>query len=100
MFNIFAELDTDRLIHSLKTALACILGYLLFEKLHFDNEQWVIITIIVVMCAQLNVGSVLQKSYMRFLGTLIGAVIATLTLVLFGKDETILIGCVILAAFL
>jgi uncharacterized membrane protein YccC len=38
------------------------------------------------MCAQINVGSVVQKSYMRFLGTFSGSVIAALTLYLAGNN--------------
>ena len=50
-------------------------------------DQWLIVTIIVVMCAQLSVGSFIQKSYVRFLGTLCGSILALLTLLLFGQNQ-------------
>ena len=80
-------MDTERLTHGLKTAFACLIGFILMRAFHPYIDQWLIITIIVVMCAQLSVGSMMQKSYMRFLGTLSGSMIAALTLVIFGINE-------------
>ncbi|MGB8286286.1 MAG: FUSC family protein [Candidatus Aquirickettsiella gammari] len=79
-FQLF-RLDNDRLVHSLKTAIALLFGLLFsyFFKLPLQG-QWVLISILVVMCAQSRVGAILQKSYMRFLGTVIGAIVASLTL--------------------
>lgn len=74
-------LDSNRLIHSLKTAIAFLSGLLIARLFHFPLQgQWVLISILVVMCAQSRVGALLQKSYMRLLGTFVGAVIAALTL--------------------
>ena len=80
---------TERLTHGLKTAFACLIGFGITRALHFYVDQWLIITIIVVMCAQISVGSMIQKSYMRFLGTLIGSIIAALTLYFFNVDEVV-----------
>lgn len=82
-------IDLDRFTHGLKTALACLLGFAITKSLHFYVDQWLIITIIVVMCAQLSVGSMLQKSYMRFLGTLSGSIFAAFVLLVFGQDEIV-----------
>src|SRR3989338_7149858 len=79
--------NTERFIHGLKTALACLMGFAITKSVHFPVDQWLIITIIVVMCAQLNVGSVIQKSYMRFLGTFTGSLLAALTLLFFGTND-------------
>ncbi len=38
------------------------------------------------MCAQPSVGSVLQKSYMRFLGTIAGSFLAISYFIFFGND--------------
>ncbi|MEO8402879.1 MAG: FUSC family protein [Gammaproteobacteria bacterium] len=89
---------TERFIHSFKTALACLLGFAVAKLTHFRTEQWLIITTLVVMCAQINVGSVIQKSYMRFLGTLTGSVLAILTLQLFGANTLASIVVVTLSA--
>lgn len=80
-------IDLERVSHGVKTALACLIGFGLMRFFPFEINQWLIITIIVVMSAQLSVGSVIQKSYMRFLGTLSGSVIALLTIVFFKNDE-------------
>jgi uncharacterized membrane protein YccC len=79
----FSKLDNNRLIHSLKTAIAFLIGMFLVRVFDFPMQgQWVLISILVVMCAQSRVGAIIQKSYMRFLGTILGAVIAALTLCL------------------
>ncbi len=77
------KLENNRLIHSLKTAIAFLIGLLIVWVFHLPaHGQWLLISLLVVMCAQSRVGAVMQKSYMRFLGTLIGACIAVLTLYL------------------
>ncbi len=88
----------DRLIHSIKTALACLIGFIVGNYIHLQAVQWIVITTLVVMCAQLNVGSVIQKSYMRFLGTLLGSLLAVLALILFRNNAWINIGVVLVAA--
>lgn len=73
--------NNNRLIHSLKTAIAFLLGMLVVRFFDFPLQgRWVLISILVVMCAQSRVGALMQKSYMRFLGTVLGAIIAALTL--------------------
>jgi uncharacterized membrane protein YgaE (UPF0421/DUF939 family) len=98
----FRKLDSDRLVHSLKTAIALLFGLLISYLFKLPLQgRWVVITILVVMCAQSRVGAILQKSYMRFLGTVIGASVASLTLWLVYPNValTILILCVATAVF-
>lgn len=98
--NLIHLLQHERLIHSIKTALACLAGFIIAKYLPFRTDQWIIITILVVMCAQINVGSMIQKSYMRFLGTLAGSAIAITTLVIFGDNRDAIIVAVLLSAIL
>lgn len=91
LLTIFSFFDLNRAIHSVKTVIACLLGFAVARLLHVANQQWIIITILVVMCAQSRVGALMQKSYMRFLGTLIGGVIAALALFFFGSDLSVII---------
>lgn len=96
------RLDSDRLVHSLKTAIALLFGLLISYLFKLPLQgRWVVITILVVMCAQSRVGAILQKSYMRFLGTVIGASVASLTLWLIYPNVafTILILCLATAVF-
>lgn len=79
-------LHNDRFIHSIKTAFAVLIGFAITKSIHLPVDQWLIITILVVMCAQMNVGSMVQKSYMRFLGTLTGSLIAIATLAIFNNN--------------
>jgi uncharacterized membrane protein YccC len=83
------KLEKNRIIHSVKTALACLIGFSIVKSVNLPAGQWLVITILVVMCAQINVGSMLQKSYMRFLGTLAGSIIASLALMFLGTNAVI-----------
>lgn len=100
-FQVF-RLDNHRLIHSLKTAVAFLIGLFISYTFHFPLKgAWILISILVVMCAQSRVGAILQKSYMRFLGTIIGAIVAGLTLWLVYPNivYTTLILCLAIALF-
>ncbi|OIZ94189.1 hypothetical protein A1D18_04850 [Candidatus Rickettsiella isopodorum] len=96
------KLNSDRIIHSLKTAIALLFGLLVSYLFKLPLQgRWVVITILVVMCAQSRVGAILQKSYMRFLGSVIGASVASLMLWLVYPNVvfTILILCIATAVF-
>lgn len=75
------KLDSNRIIHSLKTAIAFLIGIFIVRLFNFPQQgQWILVSLLVVMCAQSRVGAIMQKSYMRFLGTVLGASIAGLSL--------------------
>ena len=91
---------SDHFTNAFKTALACLLGFLISHYLHFASSQWIIITILVVMTAQIHFGSALQKAYLRLLGTLIGAGIAAGILYFYpGNNIFIVDGAIIASAF-
>lgn len=81
------SLDNFRLIHSLKTALGCLIGLAFVYYYNWPSGQWVPITIMVVMSAQAHFGGALKKAYMRFLGTFSGVMITLLVLSSFGNNE-------------
>ncbi len=93
-------LEKIRVIHSVKTALACLLGYFVTKTIHFPIDQWLVITVLVVMCAQINVGGMLQKSYMRFFGTFAGSLFAALIIFFLGTKPIILGSAIGLAAII
>lgn len=80
------EFFSHRSINSMKTACACILGYLLVLFAPLPHAQWIVITTLIVMSTQSSFGGLLLKSYMRFWGTVAGAVIAILGYLLVGND--------------
>lgn len=93
-------IDTERLIHSFKAAIACLIGIFLINLIGAPGDQWVVITIIVVMCAQIYVGSVIKKAYLRFLGTLIGCLFAAITLTTLGDTNIAIIIAITLSSFI
>lgn len=92
------ELDTERTLHGLKTALACLIGFAITQSIKLNINQWIIITILVVMCAQSSVGSVMQKSYMRFFGTVCGSLLSVVTLFCFGANPIAIAATICLSA--
>ncbi len=93
-------INIERFIHSIKTCVACILAFGLTRIISFPADQWVVITVIVVMCAQIYVGSVIQKSYLRFLGTLTGCLFAALMLILYGHTALSIAATIGIATFI
>jgi hypothetical protein len=94
------HLDYYRSIHSIKTAIACIIGVALVKFFNLPTGQWIPITIIVVMSAQAHFGGALQKAYMRLLGTLAGITITICTLHFFGINTSAIFIIVGLACLL
>lgn len=97
-FNSF--IDIERLIHSLKTTIACLFGFFLAHFVGLNGDQWIVITIIVVMCAQIYVGSVITKAYLRFIGTLSGCLLGAFAIIFFGDDTTAIIAAISLSSFI
>lgn len=89
--------NNERVIHSIKTGIACVLGYLVTRYSGFlPLDSWLVTTICVVMCAQIYVGDAFQRSYQRFLGTVLGCLFAVFMLIAFGiSDEVIIIAILI-----
>lgn len=94
------SLEYHRVIHSIKTAIACIIGLGIARYFHLLSGQWISITIIVVMSAQIHFGAALQKAYMRFLGTMVGVGITIITLLFFGQNIFAMFAVVFIAALL
>jgi uncharacterized membrane protein YccC len=90
-------LDYYRTIHSIKTAVACIIGLSIEKYFNFPSGQWVPITIMVVMSAQTRFGGALKKAYMRFLGTFAGVLTTIATLALFGTNVPVMFLVVFIA---
>lgn len=86
--DLHLPIEKDRLINSIKTAIACLIGFFIAEFFELPMSAWILMTIIVVMSAQINVGGVVIKSSMQFIGTIAGALVAGIVLVFF-HDKTI-----------
>lgn len=84
---MLAFIDIERLIHSIKTVIAVILGFAAVKFIGTQTAQWILISIVVVMCAQLYVGSVFGKAFLRLLGTAMGCVIGSLTIFFLGTSD-------------
>jgi uncharacterized membrane protein YccC len=93
-------MNNERLLHSVKTAIAVAIGFSLTRIVSFAYAQWIIITILVVMCAQIYVGGALQKGYLRFLGTLCGCCIAIVVIELFHSSVLSVFLALIIASFI
>lgn len=90
---------SEHFTNAVKTSLACLIGFLVADFFKLESKQWVLITIIVVMTTQTSVGGALQKSYLRFLGTIVGALIAMLTVIFFKGNVVVVNSIVVLSVF-
>ncbi|WP_440682243.1 FUSC family protein [Cysteiniphilum halobium] len=76
------------LINALKAVIASAIAYLVGHLLGgwFNISQmyaWIVITVLVVMSSQPNLGGALEKAKMRFLGTLLGALCSIVVILIF-----------------
>jgi len=95
----FTPINYYRVIHSVKTAFACLVGLALEKYFEWPMGQWVPITIMVVMSAQTHFGGALSKALMRFLGTVGGIAIVVTVLWVFG-DNIVVVCCTIFFAII
>lgn len=83
-----------RIIHSIKTAIGCLIGVAIEKYYDLPSGQWIPITVMVVMSAQTHFGGALRKAYMRFLGTVGGIIVTTMVLLLFGNNIAMIFGTI------
>lgn len=94
------HLNYYRVIHSIKTAIGCLIGVFIDRYYNLPSGQWIPITVMVVMSAQVHFGGALYKAYLRFLGTAAGILSTIIVLYLFGNRlEIILIASFIFCMF-
>lgn len=74
--------------HSLRLAITVLIGYFIGSIFHIQNSYWILLTIIVIM--RPNYGLTKQRSKHRIIGTLIGAGIAAVIVLL--TQNTIVYG--------
>jgi uncharacterized membrane protein YccC len=73
--------------HSLRITITILIGFIIGKILPFQNVYWIILTIVVIM--KPGYGLTKDRTYQRFIGTLIGGVIAFSILAL-SPNNTIL----------
>lgn len=93
--------SSDRTINSIKITIACFIALCLVEFPGSPLNQWVLLSIVVVM-SQVNLGGILKKSYDRIMGTLIGALVAGIAVLFFEHhalilDIILLVSCLVFA---
>lgn len=66
----------ERLRHGVRTAVGCLVGYVLSIWLNLRGGQWVLITVALVMLSEPRTGGLWRKSVQRFWGTVLGAGVA------------------------
>ncbi|WP_116963480.1 FUSC family protein [Fastidiosibacter lacustris] len=74
-------------INAIKAVIATVIGYLVGCWLGFwldvpEMYAWIVVTILVVMSSQPNLGGALEKAKMRFLGTIVATLCSIVILLL------------------
>ena len=90
------HLNYYRTIHSIKTAIGCLIGVFIDKYYNLPSGQWIPITVMVVMSAQVHFGGALHKAYLRFLGTVAGITSTIMVLYFFGSSTEV----VLIASFI
>src|SRR5260221_9705486 len=70
------------LVHSLRTAIACVASVLVARLFRLPEAYWAPITTIVI--TQSSLGAALKVSWQRFVGTALGAVLGAIVASHFG----------------
>ena len=79
-------------INAFKAIIASLFGYILGHALGWwlgvdQMYTWIVITILVVMSSQPNLGGALEKAKMRLLGTIMGSIMAIIILFIFPHNS-------------
>jgi len=85
------HLNYFRTIHSIKTAIGCLIGVFIDKHYDLPSGQWIPITVMVVMSAQVHFGGALRKAYLRILGTVAGIASTVMVLYLFGNSLVVVL---------
>lgn len=97
---IALKLNKERLLNSVKTALACLIAFSIVYYFKLPMGAWIIITVIVVMGNQINVGGVVLKSIIQFFGVVTGTLIALVLLYIYGDQAIALTITLFISIFL
>lgn len=92
-------LDKGKIIRTWRLALTCIFLFLISWYYQIPESSWSLVTIWFVMYEYSTVGGVLNKSLLRFLGTLISAVYGIVIIYSCGNDPIINILALIAGLF-
>ncbi|WP_418262320.1 FUSC family membrane protein [Flavobacterium faecale] len=82
--------------HSLRITITILIGFFIGKILPFQNVYWILLTIVVIM--RPGYGLTKERTYHRFIGTVIGGVIA-FSILSFTPNTTIL-GCIAIACMI
>jgi uncharacterized membrane protein (TIGR01666 family) len=80
-------LDSNIFRHSLRLTIATIIGYLISVFFQLGHSYWILLTIIAILKPTFSLTT--QRNYQRLIGTIAGALLGILLLVMF-EDRTIL----------
>ncbi len=83
--------------HALRVSFATTIGFIISEFFPFGHGYWILLTIIVILKPAYSITK--RRNRDRLLGTLVGAGIGVIILILV-KDKQILIGCMIILMIL
>ena len=83
--------------HALRVSFATTIGFIISEFFPFGHGYWILLTIIVILKPAYSITK--RRNRDRLLGTLVGAGIGVIILILV-KDRQILIGCMIILMIL
>lgn len=82
--------------YSLRITLAMFVGYLIGKIFDFENEYWILLTIVVIM--RPGYGLTKQRTKHRIIGTIIGGILGILTLII--TDNNVILSILTIVSML
>ncbi len=76
-----ADISPAHIRHGVKTGIAAVLSLLLADVLHIQYGYWAVISAVIAM--QMNVAEAIEMCLYRFIGTVMGAVMGVIAIMVF-----------------
>lgn len=76
-----ADISPAHIRHGIKTGIAAVLSLLLADVLHIQYGYWAVISAVIAM--QMNVAEAIEMCLYRFIGTVMGAVMGVIAIMVF-----------------
>ena len=76
-----ADISPAHIRHGLKTGIAAVLALVVADVLHIEYGYWAVISAVIAM--QMNVADAIEMCLYRFIGTVMGAVMGVIAIMLF-----------------
>ena len=95
-----SRFSRPKVLRATRLSLAMVISFLYAALTGMSNGTWVIMTCAIILFDNETLGGTLNKSYLRFLGTLFSAAFAMLFIILFANNIIMNVIAIVIGVFL